>query len=180
MITLPKSDVGLNMPKLSQQERLKFLNERGVILRLAVTRHNGSPLVTPIWYLYKQDSIYFTPRQRSEWFECLRADSRAALCIDEASLPYRKVLIEGTADLVHDVGHDDAWRDTYREIAERYLPKEGAEEYIRNTINEPRGLYRIALTSANVRSWRMPLEEEKGEGIWHQRYYQDPDINFSE
>lgn len=168
------------MPKLSQKEQASFLSERGVILRLAVTRQDGSPLVTPIWYLYKNDSIYFTPRQRSEWFTCLRANASAALCIDEARLPYRKVLIEGAAELVHDVGHDDDWRDTYRDIAERYLPKEGAEEYIRNTIEEPRGLYRLALSSAKVRSWRMPVDGEKGEGIWHQRYYQDPDINFNE
>ena len=166
------------MPHLTLSERDEFLNTPGVILRIAVTRANGSPLVTPIWHLYRDDAIYFTPRERSEWFTCLREDARAALCIDEDVLPYRKVVIEGSAELVHDVGEDDAWRDLYRDIAQRYVPGEAAEAYVQNTIDEPRGLFRIPLASARVRSWRMPIEGEAGEGIWHQRYYQNPDIKF--
>ena len=87
-------------------------------------------------------------------------------------------MIEGSAELVHDVGKDDAWRDLYRDIARRYVPGEAADAYVQNTINEPRGLFRILLADAKVRSWRMPIEGEAGEGIWHQRYYQNPNIKF--
>ena len=166
------------MPQLTLSERDAFLNTPGVILRIAVTREDGSPLVTPIWHMYRDAAIYFTPRERSEWFACLRKDARAALCIDEDALPYRKVVVEGSAELVHDVGEDDAWRDLYRDIARRYIPGEAADAYVQNTINEPRGLFRIRLADAKVRSWRMPIEGEAGEGIWHQRYYQNPDIKF--
>jgi hypothetical protein len=93
------------------------------------------------------------------------------LCIDEQSLPYRKVIVEGAAELVFDVGHDDAWRDLYGRIARRYVPEQAAEDYIRDTIDQPRGLYRVALRDAKVKSWRMPLEGEAPEGIWHHRYY---------
>jgi len=168
------------MPVLTKEERSAFLDEREVILRIAVVRSDGSPLVTPIWYLYQDEAIYFTPRARSEWFECLRSDPRAGLCIDEASAPYRKVVIEGSAELVHDLGADDEWRDLYRMIAKRYVPEEAAEAYVQNTINEPRGLYRVTLAGAKVRTWRMPVPGEAAEGIWHQRYYQDPDIKFGD
>lgn len=167
------------MPVLNSAEQDAFLQEPGVVMRIAVVRSDGSPLVTPIWFLAENGAIYFTPRQRSEWFDCLRRDPRVALCIDEQALPYRKVVVEGTAELVHDVGRDDVWRDLYRRIAMRYVPAAGAEAYVQNTINEPRGLYRVALATAKVRTWRMPISGERQEGIWHRRYYQDPEIRFA-
>ncbi len=160
------------MPKLSNAERDAFLSEPGILLRVAVTRADGSPLVTPIWFVYEEGAIYFTPREKSEWFGCLRRDARVALCIDEQPLPYRKVLVEGEAELVYDVGHDDEWRDQYRRIAGKYVDAEAAEAYVQNTIEQPRGLYRVLLAGAKVNSWRMPLEGEDGMGIWHDRYYQ--------
>lgn len=168
------------MPILTDRECNEFLNELGVVMRVAVVRPDGSPLVTPIWFLHEAGAIYFTPRERSEWFACLRHDPRVSLCIDEQPLPYRKVIVEGTAELVYDVGHDDAWRDQYRRIASRYVPPDAAEAYVQNTINEPRGLYRVLLDDAKVRTWRMPVEGEAQEGIWHNRYYQDPNVRFGQ
>lgn len=162
------------MPRLTQEERDAFLDEPGILLRLAVVREDGSPLVVPIWFIHRDGAIHFTPRARSEWFGCLRRDPRVALCIDEQNAPWRKVTIEGEARLVHDVGDDDAWRDLYRAIASRYVPAEAADAYVDNTIDEPRGLYRVALaTASKVRSWRMPVEGEPMMGIWHDRYYHE-------
>ena len=159
------------MPKLTDAERDEFLATPGVLMRVSVVRADGSPLVTPIWFLYEDSAIYFTPRDKSEWFTCLRRDPRVALCIDEQPLPYRKVIVEGLAELVHDVGEDDAWRDQYRRIAGRYVDPEGAEAYVQNTIDQPRGLFRVPLEGSKVTTWRMPLEGEDGMGIWHDRYY---------
>ena len=159
------------MPKLTTTEQNLFLNEREILMRIAVTREDGSPLVTPIWYLYEEDAIFFTPREKSEWFSCLRLDPRVALCIDEQALPYRKVLIEGNAKLVHDIKEDDQWREQYRRIAERYVTQDGAEAYIQNTIDQPRGLFSVSLKNSKVTSWRMPIQDEHGMGIWHKRYY---------
>ena len=166
------------MPVLSKQEQEEFLAERGIVMRIAVVRPDGSPLVTPLWFLYENGAIYFTPRERSEWFACLRNDARVALSIDEQPLPYRKIIIEGTAELLYDVGADEEWRELYLRTARRYVPPEGAEAYIRDTINERRGLYRVVLADAKVRSWRMPVTGEAGEGIWHARYYNDPNLQF--
>ncbi len=166
------------MPVLTDNELHTFLGERGILMRIAVVRDDGSPLVTPIWFIHQAGNILFTPREKSEWFKCLRRDPRVSLCIDEQPHPYRKVLIDGTAELVHDIGNDDEWRNIYRDIAKRYVDDEGAEGYIQNTINEPRGLYKVALSDAKVRTWRMPIEGEDPEGIWHSRYYQDPGIKF--
>lgn len=159
------------MPRLTDGERDAFLAEREVLLRIGVTRADGSPLVTPIWFVHEEGAIWFTPRAKSEWFECLRGDPRAALCIDEDRLPYRKVLAEGVAELVHDVGADDEWRDLYRRIAGRYIDERSAEAYVQNTIEQPRGLFRLVLADAKVSTWRMPVKGESAMGIWHDRYY---------
>ena len=166
------------MPALTTAERDEFLGERGIVMRIGVVRADGSPLVTPIWFLHEDGAIYFTPREKSEWFACLRRDPRVALCIDEQPLPYRKVIVEGRAELVHDVGEDDVWRDLYRRIAKRYVGDAEAEAYVQNTIDQPRGLYRVVMSEVDVKTWRMPVAGEAPEGIWHSRYYR-PDTKFN-
>ena len=159
------------MPKMTPAERAAFLAEPGVLMRISVVRADGSPLVTPLWFIHEDDHIYFTPRARSEWYSCLRRDPRVALSIDEQPLPYRKVIVEGVAELVHDLGADALWRDRYERIAKRYVPADAAAAYIHTTIDQPRALFRVPLSTAKVRTWRMPIGDEPGDGIWHQRYY---------
>ena len=159
------------MPKMTPAERAAFLAEPGVLMRISVVRADGSPLVTPLWFIYEDEHIYFTPRARSEWYECLRRDARVALSIDEQPLPYRKVIVEGSAELVHDLGADALWRDRYTRIAQRYVSADAAAAYIHTTIDQPRALFRVPFQSSKVRSWRMPTGDEPGDGIWHQRYY---------
>jgi PPOX class probable F420-dependent enzyme len=159
------------MPKMNTEEQQAFLTEAGILMHIATVREDGTPLLTPIWFICEEQAIWFTPRQKSEWFACLRRDPRISLCIDEQSLPYRKVVVEGKAELIHDLGKDDLWRDRYRRITERYVPPAGAEAYIQSTIDQTRGLYRVQLGSSRVRSWRMPVEGEASDGIWAQHYY---------
>ena len=159
------------MPFLSNEEKLKFLAERGILMRISCVRSDCSPLVTPVWFIHKEKAIYFTPRAESEWFRCLKADPRVALCIDEENLPYRKIIVEGKANIVHDLGADEIWRDLYTEMAERYIDPEFAREYVENTIDQERALFNVPLSDENTKSWRMPLKGEDETGIWHHRYY---------
>ena len=159
------------MPRLTTFERAAFLAEPGVLMHISVVRADGSPLVTPLWFVHEHDHIYFTPRARSEWYNCLKRDPRIALSIDEQPLPYRKVVIEGNAELVFDLGADAKWRDQYLRIAQRYVPSAAATAYIHTTIDQPRALFRVPMNGSKVRGWRMPVGNEPGDGIWHQRCY---------
>ena len=105
----------------------------------------------------------------------IRRDQRVGFSIDEDPLPYRKVTIRGVARIVHEPGGDDVWRDQYREIAKRYLPDEAADAYVNDTVDQPRALIAVSMTSADARmtTWRMPVADEDGTGIWHRRYYID-------
>ncbi|MDE0064367.1 MAG: hypothetical protein OXP09_04330 [Gammaproteobacteria bacterium] len=46
------------MPRLSEAETRRFLDEPGVLMRIAVVREDGSPLVTPIWFLFEDGADF--------------------------------------------------------------------------------------------------------------------------
>lgn len=161
------------MPTLSADETTEFLDEREHLLRLATTDEDGFPRLVPIWFVRESDDILFTPRGPSAFLANIRRDPRVGLSIDEDPLPYRKITVQGTARIVHDVGNDDEWRDTYRAIAKRYIPDEAADAYVDDTIDQPRALIAVPLGASRTTTWRMPVGDEDGTGIWARRYYLD-------
>ena len=159
------------MPQLSADEREAFLDQPGILCRIATIRPDGAPHVAPVWFIHDAGEIVVTPRKESAWLEHIRRDPRVAVTIDEEAGPYRKVTLEGVARFRFDIGRDDEWRDLYRRIARRYVPEAGAEHYIQETIDQPRALLAIPFESSKVATWRMPLPGEAYTGIWHRRYY---------
>ena len=139
---------------MTADELTAFLDEPGHLLRLGTAGTDGLPRVVPIWFLHRDGSLWFTPRARSAWLADLRADPAACATIDEEARPLRKVIARGRADLVHDLGADDEWRDLYREIACRYVPDHFADAYLEDTVEEPRALFRLDLGACSVRTWR--------------------------
>ena len=161
------------MPGLIDDELAAFLDEPGHLLRLGTIGTDGLPRVVPIWFIARDGAIWFTPRARSAWLRDLRADAAVCATIDESAHPMRKLIARGTAELVHDLGADDAWRDLYRSIACRYTPERFADAYLADTIAEPRALFRLVLADADVATWRMPLAD-RGEdplAVWSTQYY---------
>lgn len=163
------------MPRLTANEIDGFLGERGHLLRVATVDEDGYPSVVPIWFVRDGDDLLFTPRGPSVFLANIRRDPRVGLSIDEDPLPYRKVTVRGTARIVHEPGNDDGWRDLYRSIAKRYIEDDAADSYVDNTIDQPRALIAVSMTAAGSRTttWRMPVGEEDGTGIWHRRYFRD-------
>jgi PPOX class probable F420-dependent enzyme len=163
------------VPKLTITEVDAFLDEPGHLVRVATVDEDGMPRNVPIWFIRHDEQIVFTPRARSVFLANLLRDPRVGLTIDEEPLPYRKVTVQGRADLLHAPGEDDDWRDLYREIAYRYVDREQADAYVDNTVDQPRALLGVPLSGADVRvlTWRMPVNDEDPTGIWHRRYYLD-------
>ncbi len=89
-----------------------------------------------------------------------------SLVIDEQPCSYRKVMIDGVAELVHDVGEDDAWRELYRDLARRHVPAEGCRR-LRGQHDQrtPRPFPVVLLMMHGSGTWRPPVGEEAGEGI---------------
>ena len=163
----------MGMRDMTDDEAFAFLRDGTRTGKVATTRADGSPHVTPIWFVHEEGRIWFTPREQSRWRGHIAAHPRIAVTIDEEAAPYRKVIVEGEAELVHDLGEDEAWRDRYRRIAKRYTSEGGAEAYVTNTIDQARALMALDLGRCKVTTWRMPRAGEARTGIWHRRYYAD-------
>ena len=82
-------------------------------------------------------------------------------------------MVRGTADILHELNDDDAWRDRYRRISAKYVGEDAGNTYVDTTDDQTRALCAVTLSDAEVRSWRMPIGDEAYKGIWASRYYTD-------
>jgi PPOX class probable F420-dependent enzyme len=159
------------MPKLSDHEIAEFLGERGHLARIATVRADGAPSVVPVWFIFEGGRVLITPRKHSEFLANLRREPRVAITIDEDQGRYRKVLLEGQAEVLYEVGEDRKWDDVYRRIACRYIDEASADYYLTETRDQPRALIGVDRAKARMTTWRMPSADEPYSGIWARRYY---------
>jgi nitroimidazol reductase NimA-like FMN-containing flavoprotein (pyridoxamine 5'-phosphate oxidase superfamily) len=159
------------MPKLTEQEQMAFLAERGHLARIATVASNGAPSVVPVWFIFEGGKILITPRKHSAFYQNIKHEPRVAITIDEDTGRYRKVLFQGKTEVLFEVGEDRKWDDVYRRIACRYIDETAADFYLSETKDQPRALIAIDRAKAKVTTWRMPSENEPYSGIWANRYY---------
>ena len=159
------------MPKLSDAERDAFLTEPGVLLHLATLAPDGRPEVAPIWFVFEEGAVWFTPGPSRPGSGTCGATPACPWRSTSSLLPYRKVLIDGRAELVHDLDADDLWRDRYRRSrAATCRPRRPSNTSRTRSTNRAR--------CGGSRSRRRgcgpgacPVGDEAGTGIWHARYY---------
>ncbi len=159
------------MPKLTEQECRDFLTERGHLARIATISASGAPSVVPVWFIFENGKVLITPRKHSVFLANIRRDPRVAVTIDEEAGSYRKVLFEGKADILFEIGQDRQWDDVYRRIACRYVDEASADYYLTETKDQPRALIGVDSAKAKITTWRMPSANEPYSGIWARRYY---------
>src|ERR1035438_9535182 len=134
------------MPKLSDHEIAEFLGERGHLARIATVRADGSPSVVPVWFIFEGGKVLITPRKHSAFLANVLREPRVAITIDEYQGRYRKVLFEGKAEVLYQVGEDRKWDDVYRRIACRYIDEASADHYLTETKDQPRALLSLGST----------------------------------
>ncbi len=159
------------MPRLSADEIRTFLDEPGHLARIATVDADGAPSVAPIWFVFRDDKVFVTPREKSSWWTHVQGEPRVAITVDEDVAPFRKVFVKGPVTVEHPPGEDDVWRPLYRDIAVRYTPEAFADAYLNATVHEPRALLSLPCDPAEVVSWRMPLQGEDPAGVWAGQYY---------
>ena len=94
--------------------------------KLAVTRADGRPHVTPIWFVLDGDGLVLTTVASGVKGKALRRDPRAALCVDDQEPPFSFVLIEGLATLSGDLDELRRWSAA---IGARYMGADRAAEF---------------------------------------------------
>jgi PPOX class probable F420-dependent enzyme len=112
--------------KMSTDEWREFVSAGTRTGRAGVTTSDGTPHVTPIWFLLDGDDVVFTTAESSVKGRVLRRDPRVCLCVDEAAPPYSFVSLWGTASLSEDPGELRRWATA---LGARYMGADRAEEY---------------------------------------------------
>ena len=159
------------MPKMTPTEVASYLEAPGRLVRIGSVDADGHPLVVPTWFIVENGILLVTPRRRSSWFANLQRDPKVCFTVDGDGC---QVIVRGEVQVVHDLGHDDEWRDVYRRITLRYLPEAAADAYLTDTWDEPRALLGLPLAEAAITTWRFPLGGgEDWLDVWAPRYYHE-------
>jgi PPOX class probable F420-dependent enzyme len=104
-----------------------FLMEGTRTAKVAVVRHDGSPLVTPVWFLVESDeTIVFTTGKHTVKGRALERDPRVSFCVEDDRPPFAFVRVDGVAELSEDPAD---LRLCAIRIAERYMGTERAQEF---------------------------------------------------
>jgi len=145
---------------MSDEERDEFL-AGNTLARLAVLDENGWPYVQPVWYQWDptEGIFWIIARKKSAWAKFMQNDERVAITIDGETKPYKKVFVQGKAEVVEEPNIGGQWVEISKLMATRYLGEHGPD-YIVPTLDKARWLFKITPTVLNT--WQ---------GVeWHPKY----------
>ncbi|KAB2362848.1 PPOX class F420-dependent oxidoreductase [Actinomadura montaniterrae] len=94
--------------------------------KAGVTRKDGTPHVTPIWFVLDGDDLLFTTYHESIKARVLARDPRLSVCVDDQAPPYSYVMIQAEARLTEDLDELRRWATV---IGGRYMGADRAEEF---------------------------------------------------
>ncbi|MCX5059238.1 PPOX class F420-dependent oxidoreductase [Streptomyces sp. NBC_00461] len=128
--------------KMTDDEWRAFVSHGTRTAKLSTVRADGSPHVTPIWFVLDGDELVFNTAKTSVKGRNLARDGRAALCIDDDRPPFDFVVLQGRARISEDLGQLRHWA---ARIGARYMGEERAEEFGRRNGVPGELLVRIAI-----------------------------------
>ncbi|MFJ5266024.1 PPOX class F420-dependent oxidoreductase [Streptomyces sp. NPDC088387] len=112
--------------KMTDEEWRAFVSQGTRTGKLATVRADGSPHVTPIWFVLDGDELVFNTGKESVKGRNLARDGRIALCVDDDRPPFDYVVLRGHVSISEDL---DELRHWASRIAARYMGEEVAEEF---------------------------------------------------
>ncbi|MEU4466229.1 PPOX class F420-dependent oxidoreductase [Streptomyces sp. NPDC024017] len=114
------------MRKMTDGQWREFVTHGTRTGKLSTVRADGSPHVTPIWFLLDGDDVVLTTEKDGVKGRNLVRDGRFALCVDEDRPPYAFVLIQGRAEISEDPDDMLRWGGL---LGTRYMGESRREEY---------------------------------------------------
>lgn len=109
---------------MTKDQREAFLADLHVGI-VAIARDGEPPLAAPVWYSYEPGGdVVFVFETGSEKIRLFETVGRASLCVQNETMPYKYVTVEGPAV----VGDTDD--DVQRSLAHRYLGSEIGDLYL--------------------------------------------------
>ena len=110
--------------RMSRAKWERFLADRRVAV-LATLGPDGEPVLTPIWYLYRDGLLYMRTGRESVKARNVSRDPRVTVCVQDERPPYRSVSLYGRASIeAEEEGLSAA-------ISRRYLGAVAGAAYLR-------------------------------------------------
>ncbi|KAB1145287.1 PPOX class F420-dependent oxidoreductase [Streptomyces luteolifulvus] len=118
--------------KMTDEEWRAFVSYGTRTAKLSTVRADGSPHVTPVWFVLDGDDVVFNTSRTSVKGRNLARDGRVALCVDDDRPPFGFVVIQGRARISEDLEELRYWATR---IGARYMGEEQAEAFgVRNGV----------------------------------------------
>jgi PPOX class probable F420-dependent enzyme len=114
------------MQKMTEPQWRAFVAHGTRTGKLSTVRADGSPHVTPVWFLLDGDDVVFNTEKDGVKGRNLARDGRFALCVDEDQPPYAFVLLQCRTEISEDPDEMLQWAGR---IGARYMGEERAESY---------------------------------------------------
>lgn len=115
---------------MSRDEWWAFASEGTRTGKLAVVRADGSPHVTPIWFVLNEgsdgDELIFTTWHEAVKGRALRREPRISMAVDDQRPPYSYVHFTGVATLIDDPDETLPWATR---LGARYMGEDQAEQF---------------------------------------------------
>ena len=117
---------------------------------MATINSDGSPHLSPNWYYYDGEQLFFVTTKERKKFYNLKRDQRMSVCVYEPPLASDYVVIQGTAKVDDLVPTSKLW-GIARLVIERYVNSADVDNYIERWKTEPRILVTIAPDKIHTR-----------------------------
>nr|BFE37954.1 PPOX class F420-dependent oxidoreductase [Actinomadura rugatobispora] len=130
---------------MTDSEWRAFVSEGTRTGKLAVTRADGSPHVTPVWFVLDGDDLVFTTHGTGVKGKAVRRDPRMSVAVDDQTPPYSFVTILGEASVSEDPDELRRWSTA---LGARYMGADRAEEF--GTRNAVPGEYLVRVRITKV------------------------------
>jgi PPOX class probable F420-dependent enzyme len=129
--------------KVNLKEREDFLTQGPPkLLRLAVLV-NGKPRVSSVWYLWSQNHFWISTSEDRLKVKAIRKNPHVSLIVDNDTLPYEGVIVEGEATLTK-----EELEKITMAIVEKYVDKKDAKAQYDSLMHAPRILIKIKPSAA--------------------------------
>lgn len=124
---------------LSTRKNVDFLTKgRAKFLRLAVVDSKGKPHVSAVWYLWKDGHFYISTSEDRLKVRAVKENPNVALVVDNDVIPYKGVIVEGTATLTKkDIN------EITMAIVKKYVPAKFVKSQYGDLMRYPRLLIKI-------------------------------------
>ena len=109
---------------------------------MATIKSDGSPHLSPNWYYYDGEQLFFVTTKERKKFYNLKRDQRISVCVYEPPLASDYVVMQGPAIIDDLVPTSNLW-GTARLVIERYVDAVDVDTYIERWKTEPRILVTI-------------------------------------